>query len=142
MLDYAVRRICLLIPTLLITSLCLFFAMRTLPSQDAIELTLGPQVIHDNPGLADQQRKALGISGPLTKQYLRWVGGFVTGNWGKSLVSRHSIASEIKNRIPVSMEISLVSLFVTWVISFPLGVFAAVNQDRFPDYVLRTIAYA
>src|SRR2546421_8445563 len=109
MQEYAVRRVCLLVPTLFVTSVLLFFAMRTLPSQDAIELTLGPQVLHDNPGLADQQRKALGISGPLTKQYVHWVGGFVTGNWGKSLVSRHSIAGEIKNRIPVSMEISLIS---------------------------------
>jgi peptide/nickel transport system permease protein len=142
MLDYAVRRICLLVPTLVIASLALFFAMRTLPSQDAIELTLGAQVIHDNPGLADQQREALGISGSLYKQYFRWASGFVTGDWGKSLVSRHSIASEIKNRIPVSLEISFIGLFITWTISFPLGVWAAVQQDKFPDYFLRTVAYA
>jgi len=142
MLEYAVRRICLLIPTLIITSMLLFFAMRTLPSQDAIELTLGPQVMLDNPGLADQQRAALGISGPLYKQYWRWASGFVTGNWGKSLVSRHSISGEIKNRIPVSMEVTLISLFITWTVSFPLGVWAALEQDRFPDYFLRTAAYA
>ena len=58
MLEYAVRRVCLLIPTLFVTSVLLFFAMRTLPSQDAIELTLGPQVIHDNPGLAEWSRRA------------------------------------------------------------------------------------
>jgi peptide/nickel transport system permease protein len=142
MLEYAVRRVCLLIPTLFVTSICLFFAMRTLPSQDAIELTLGPQVLHDNPGLAEQQREALGISGSLTRQYLRWASGFVTGNWGKSLVSRHSIAGEIRNRIPVSLEISFIGLFITWTISFPLGILAAVYQDKFPDYFLRTGAYA
>jgi peptide/nickel transport system permease protein len=142
LLDYAIRRVLLLIPTLIITSLCLFYAMRTLPAEDAIELTLGPQAIADNPGIADQQRQALGLTGPLWKQYLKWAGGFVTGNWGKSLVSRHSIASEIKNRIPVSLEISFIALFVTWTVSFPLGVFAAVAQDKWPDYFLRTSAYA
>jgi peptide/nickel transport system permease protein len=57
-------------------------------------------------------------------------------------VTKGSIATELKNRIPVSLEISLISLAVTWMISFPLGVLAAVQQDRFADYFLRTLAYA
>jgi peptide/nickel transport system permease protein len=73
---------------------------------------------------------------------VRWASGFVTGNWGRSLVSHRPIFDELKNRIPVSFEISFIGLFFTWTISFPLGVFAAVCQDKWPDYALRTGAYA
>jgi peptide/nickel transport system permease protein len=120
----------------------LFFAMRILPPQDAVEIILGEEVLAQDPGLADQKRRELGIYGPLPEQYLRWVSGFVTGDWGKSLASRQPIGEELKNRIPVSMEISFIGLFFTWTISFPLGVLAAAYQDRFPDYFLRTGAYA
>jgi peptide/nickel transport system permease protein len=120
----------------------LFFSMRILPPEDAIEIIIGPEVLAQDPELADIKRRELGIYGPLHEQYLRWASGFLTGDWGLSLVSRHPIADELKNRIPVSMEISFVSLFITWTISFPLGVLAAVKQDQFPDYFLRTGAYA
>jgi peptide/nickel transport system permease protein len=120
----------------------LFFSMRILPPQDAVEIILGEEVMAQDPTLADQKRKELGIYGPLHEQYFRWASGFVTGDWGKSLASRQPIGEELKNRIPVSMEISFIGLFFTWTISFPLGVLAAVYQDRFPDYFLRTGAYA
>ena len=142
MLDYTVRRVLLLFPTLILGSMVLFFSMRLLPPQDAVELTLGAEALQQDPGLADEQRRALGIYGPLHEQYFRWASGFVTGDWGDSLVTRKPIANELKNRIPVSMEISFIALFFTWTISFPLGVLAAVKQDKFPDYVLRTGAYA
>ena len=142
MLDYAVRRVLLLIPTLVVGSLVLFFSLRTLPPRDIVELQIGEERLAEDPTLADQQRKALGISGPLYKQYIRWASGFVTGSWGKSLKSRQPIFGELKNRIPVSMELSFIGLFITWTVSFPLGVLAAVYQDKFPDYWLRTTAYA
>ena len=142
MLDYTIRRLLLLIPTLLAGSLVLFLAMRLLPPQDAVELILGEEVLEFDPELADIKRRELGIYGPLHAQYFRWVSGFGTGDWGKSLVTRHPIGDELKNRIPVSMELSFISLFITWTVSFPLGVLAAVFQDRFPDYGLRTAAYA
>lgn len=142
MLDYTVRRLLLLIPTLIVGSLVLFFAMRVLPPQDAVEIKLGAEALQADPGLADEQREKLGISGPLWRQYLEWAGGFLVGDWGTSLRSQQPITDELKNRIPVSFELSLVGLAFTWLVSFPLGVAAAVYQDKFPDYVLRTGAYA
>jgi peptide/nickel transport system permease protein len=142
MLDYAIRRVLLLIPTLLVGSALLFTVINVLPPRDAIELRIGEERLAEDPGLADAQRKALGIYGPLHERYFRWLTGFVTGDWGRSLVSQRSIFDELKNRIPVSMEISFIGLFFTWTISFPLGIFAAIAQDRWPDYVLRTGAYA
>jgi peptide/nickel transport system permease protein len=142
MLDYMLRRILLLIPTLVLGSIVLFVSMRTLPPQDAVELKIGAEALAEDPGLADEQRKALGIYGPLHEQYVRWAIGFVTGDWGRSLTSQQPIINELKNRIPVSFELSFIGLFFVWATSFPLGVLAAVAQDKFPDYFLRTAAYA
>jgi peptide/nickel transport system permease protein len=145
LLDYTIRRVMLLIPTLIIGSLVLFFALRLLPPEDFVEKHLvgtTPEVLANDPGLLDRRRAELGIYGPLHEQYFRWATGFVTGDWGKSLVTHRPIIEELKNRIPVSFEISFIALFFTWSISFPLGVLAAVQQDRFGDYFLRTAAYA
>jgi peptide/nickel transport system permease protein len=142
MLDYTIRRVVLLIPTLILGSMVLFFALRVLPPLDAVESRLGEDALRDDPGLADRQREKLGIYGPLHEQYLRWGTNFVTGDWGKSLVTQRSIFDELRNRIPVSMELSLIGLIFTYAVSFPLGVAAAVYQDKFPDYFLRTAAYA
>jgi peptide/nickel transport system permease protein len=142
MFDYAVRRLLLMIVTLFFGSIILFVSMRTLPPEDAIERRLTPEARRECPECADQQRRLLGIYGPLHNQYIRWATGFVTGDWGKSLLTAEPIVDELKRRIPVSVEIAFIGLFFTWAISFPLGILAAAHQDRFPDYSLRTIAYA
>jgi len=142
LLEYTLKRLLLLVPTLILGSMVLFFAMRTLPPKDAIELRLGDEAIHNDPELLGDTRKDFGIHGPLHEQYFRWATGFVSGEWGTSLVSQRPIFDELKHRIPVSFELSMIALFVTWVLSFPLGIYASINQDKFPDYVLRTGAYA
>lgn len=141
MLDYAARRVLLLIPTLIIGSMVLFFALRLLPPRDAIDIQMGEYAV-EHPEAAEAARAQLGLSGPLWRQYVHWATGFVSGSWGKSLSTRQPIVNELKNRIPVSFELSFFALAITWIVSFPLGVICGVFQDRLPDYVLRTTAYA
>jgi peptide/nickel transport system permease protein len=141
LLDYAIRRVLLLLPTLLVGSMVLFFSMRLLPPKDAVDLQLGEYAV-EHPEAAEQARAELGLSGPLLQQYGRWATGFVTGDWGKSLQSRRPIMDELRNRIPVSFELSFFALLITWTVSFPLGMLCGIFQDRLPDYVLRTGAYA
>jgi peptide/nickel transport system permease protein len=140
MTQYALRRILLLIPTLVIMSVVLFVVIRVLPKQDAVALTIGEQRV-DNPGAIEQMRQQLGLDGPLWNQYLRWAKGFVTGDLGKSIHTQRAISKELKFRIPVSFELSFIALAFTWGISFPLGILSAVFQDRAPDYILRGGAY-
>jgi peptide/nickel transport system permease protein len=137
---YAIRRILLLFPTLIMMSIALFIVIRVLPPQDAIERELGDLIV-DDPDAARLLRKELGLDGPLAQQYLTWVTGVVRGDLGKSLHTRRPISDELVFRIPVSFELSIIGLFFTWIISFPLGILAAVYQDRAPDYVLRGGAY-
>lgn len=141
MLDYAIRRVLLLILTLVVGSIVLFVSLKTLPPRDAVEVKLGPDIIRDDPQLVEDYRRMLGIYGPLHEQYLRWAVGFLTGNWGKSMMTERPIFQELKSRIPVSMELSFIGLLVTWLISFPLGVWAAIRQDSVTDYIVRIVAY-
>jgi hypothetical protein len=76
MFDYAVRRLLLMIVTLFLGSIILFVSMRTLPPEDAIERRLTPEARQQCPECADEQRRLLGIYGPLHKQYIRWATGF------------------------------------------------------------------
>lgn len=144
MLDYSIRRIILLLPTLIFGSMVLFFSMKVLPVQDAADLQLQSLDLQTEEGeeAARILRRELGMDVPLWRAYTRWASGFITGDWGKSLHTKQSITDELKNRVPVSFELSIIGLFFTWAISFPLGVLAAVFQDGKPDYILRTGAYA
>jgi len=94
-----------------------------------------------DPRLKQDLARALGISGSIPRQYLEWLADAVRGDFGKSLHTRRPILDDLKRRIPVSFELSLIGLFFTWAISFPLGIISAVYQDRLPDYVLRGGAY-
>lgn len=120
----------------------LFVALHELPPLDAVDRKFDEEIRLLEPELIEQERERLGIAGPLHEQYFRWAKGFITGDWGNSLVTQKPIFDELKKRIPVSIELSLFSLFFVWVISFPLGIYSAIRQDSFPDYALRTGAYA
>ncbi len=140
MTQYAFRRVILLIPTLLAMSITLFIVIRVLPPEDAIEREIGEQRV-DNPNAIADLRKQLGLDASLTRQYFNWLTGIFQGDLGKSIHTRRPIGKELTFRIPVSFELSVIGLFFTWAISFPLGVMSAVFQDKAPDYVFRGGAY-
>jgi len=112
-LDYAIRRVLLLLFTLVIGSIVLFTAIRTLPPQDAADRRIPLEARIENPDAVRQYREALGIHGPLYEQYLRWATSFLTGDWGRSLLTEQPIIDELKQRIPVSLELSLIGFFFT-----------------------------
>lgn len=142
MRQYALRRILLIPPTLFALSAILFVVLRVLPPMDAAEvLVITNEQLAADPEAVEKLREFLGITGTLPEQYFRWASGLVRGDLGRSLHTKRPIADELKTRIPVSIELSLIGLFFTWVISFPLGVASAVYQDKAPDYVLRGGAY-
>jgi peptide/nickel transport system permease protein len=142
MREYAIRRLLLIPPTLIVLSILLFVVLRVLPPMDAAEtLVVTDEQLASDPEAIERLREFLGLTGSLPEQYLRWAGGILRGDLGKSLHTKRPIRDELKTRIPVSMELSLIGLFFTWTISFPLGVLSAVYQDKAPDYILRGGAY-
>ena len=142
MMDYVVRRFLLMGVVMTLASMLLFVILFELPAIDMVERKLGETVLEENPEAIEMERERLGFNRPLYVQYWDWATGFLTGNWGNSYDTQTPIFDELKKRIPVSLELSLFTLFVVWFTSLPLGIIAAVKQDSATDYVLRTGAYA
>jgi peptide/nickel transport system permease protein len=149
---YIIRRIALIIPTLLLVSIIVFLTVRFVPgslidlmaSQAVGESDVTPEEI------AEQIRHDLGLDQPVWKQYMRWLGawqqedgtysGILQGNLGKSLWSQRPILEEIVGKIPISVELGIMAITAALLIAFPIGIYSAIRQDTAGDYVGRSFA--
>ncbi|MFN0073798.1 MAG: ABC transporter permease [Chloroflexota bacterium] len=140
MQQYILRRLVLFVPTMLLASLATFFIMRALPGDVALVI-LGGEA--NSPAALEQletYREALGLRDPLPVQYGRWMWSLVNGEFGgRSLADREPISAILARRVPVTLQLAFYALVISLVISVPLGVIAAVHQDRWPDYAVRLV---
>ncbi len=137
---YIIRRLLLLIPTLLIVTIIVFCAVRFVPGS-VIELMASQIGEAENMEEAIQTIKHnLGLDVPIYVQYGRWLGGILTGNLGKSLWTGRSISEELLNRLPVSVELGILALITALLIALPIGILSAIRQDTAADYIGRSIA--
>ncbi len=145
---YIIRRLLLVIPTLWLVTVIVFFFIRLVPG-DVAEMMVTEQT--DITGLTVETFRAeLGLDVPAYIQYGRWVGvvrnkdgeyaGLFQGNLGTSLWSRRPVLEQIIPRLPVSFELGLLALVVSQLIALPVGIYSAVRQDTGGDYIGRTLA--
>jgi peptide/nickel transport system permease protein len=146
MQKYILQRLLLTIPTLFIITVITFVGLRVVVPQDVIDVMIG-NFGREDPELRAYLEGELGLSGSVPEQYADWVGlswfwggptGILQGDLGESLYSGRSVVSELKRRVPVSIELGLWGLFMAVATSVPLGVIAALRQDKWPDYILRS----
>ena len=131
---YALRRLLLAIPTLLIVSLVIFFIFRMLPGDAAlIEVSEGGRSSVD-PAQYQRAIKELGLDRPAIEQYGSWIWGLLRGDGGNSLVSGRPVFEVLAKSIPVTVELAFLALLIGLIISLPLGVMSAVKQDQMWDY--------
>ncbi len=138
---YLIRRVLLFVPTLLIASLIVFGVMRFLPGDVALVILGGDE---EASGFyqedLDNLRRQLGLLDPFYVQYGRWLWSMVSGGYGgESLVNKEPIGEILGRRAPVTLQLTLLTMTIAIVVSLPLGVVAALNQDRWLDYVARTM---
>jgi peptide/nickel transport system permease protein len=141
---YLVRRVLLFIPSLLLASIAIFTAMRVLPGDVALVI-LGnnESPSGDNTQLLESYRQALGLHDPLPVQYARWMWSLVDGEWGgTSLIQHDPIGSIVTQRLPVTLELVILTFVLSWMVSIPLGTLAAFRHNRWPDYTVRLITIA
>ena len=136
MTAYLVRRLLLVIPTLLVVMLLVFSILRLLPG-DVVKLMVAEQNYAAD---EDAMRRELGLDKPVPVQFAQWTGDVLTGNFGKSLWTKQSIAAELRNRFPVSIELGVFAVLIGLLIALPVGVVSAVLQDGWLDYGARSIA--
>jgi peptide/nickel transport system permease protein len=136
---YVLQRILLAIPTIILISILTFVILRVALPSSVVDNILGEYGRND-PQLRQRITDELGLSASIPKQYLKYMGGVLQGNLGKSLHNGRSVTSELKRRVPVSFELGLWGQLAAISFAIPVGVYAAVNQDKFPDYGLRSFA--
>ena len=137
---YVIRRLLLIIPTLLILSVIVFLLVRFIPG-DVIDVM--QQEMMFTAGGIDREglERALGLDLPMHVQYGRWIGDIVLhGNLGKSLLGRFSVREKIAGRLPVTIQLGATALVIGLLIALPVGIYSAIRQDTAADYVGRSVA--
>jgi len=140
---YVLRRLLLLLPTLLGISVVIFLVMRIVPGDVALLIVTGGG--EGSGGVVRQEslnavRKELGLDKPLHLQYVAWMGDVLRLNGGASLWSGRSVADEVKRRFPVTLELALMTFMISLLISLPTGVLSALRQDTWSDYMFRVVS--
>jgi peptide/nickel transport system permease protein len=140
MRSYIMRRLILLIPTLFLVTLIVFFSVRFIPGSIVDLMTSqlsasGGEVIQK----ADIEA-ILGLDKPVYIQYFNWMGHAVRGDLGESLWQGRDITSDIISKIPISLELGFLAILTGLCISLPIGIYSAIRQDTMGDYIGRSIA--
>jgi peptide/nickel transport system permease protein len=137
MVTYIVRRILLMIPTLLGAVTLIFLLMRLLPGDVALYILGSGESSEVNKQALQQIREDLGLDQPLLVQYGQWLWGAVRLDFGNSYWTRQPVTEELKRRYPITANLAVMSLLVGTLIAIPVGVLSAVRQDTLADYAAR-----
>ena len=129
MLEFLVRRAFISAVTLLLISLIVFTGVRMIPG-DPARVLAGTDA--DAAGL-EEIREKYGLNAPLPLQYVRWLGLAVRGDLGESIRTRTSVAWTVAIKLPITIELTLLSLLVALTIAIPAGVIAAVRRNTVWD---------
>ena len=138
MLSNIGRRVVTVIPTLIGVVIVTFLLTRVLPGDPAVYFA-GPAA---TPESIAEVRKTLGLDRPLPEQFVRYVQDLSRGDFGLSLTTGQSVASDIASRLPASAELTLFGLIISILIAVPLGIAAAVRQGSIIDHACRVVATA
>ena len=138
MLSFLLRRLVVVVlPTLFGISILVFGAMHLIPGSFVdVAIGLGPDV---SPEQRDAMAARYGLDAPLPVQYLRWLGNVLQGDLGDSLRTGDPVAGEILNRLPATLELTLLATVVSLIIAIPAGIVAAVDRGGPLDMVLRVV---
>lgn len=137
MLQYVIRRLLIMIPTLLAISLVAFIIIQ-LPPGDYLTTVITNAAARGesiDPAEVARLERQYGLDQPIVLQYFDWLGGLLVGDWGYSFEYNRPVSELIWERIGWSFVISILSLLVVWFVAFPLGVFSAVRQHSWGDYI-------
>ena len=151
---YIIRRLLLIIPTLILLSILVFLSVRFIPG-DIIDTMVGDMM--RDLGHVDREalEHMLGLDVPVYVQYGRWIGvlptpdwvtgesrfnGILQGSLGKSLLGGWPVEVEIFIRLPVTLELGVLAIVIGLLIALPVGIYSAIRQDTAADYLGRTFA--
>ncbi len=135
---YALRRILLVIPSLLGISVVLFSILALAPGDPFGELVTNPNV---PPAVAAALRAKFGLDDPIWLRYLHWLAAMLHGDWGFSFVSRMNVDTLILQRLPVTIAVLGAAQILAILVAVPVGVLAAARPYSLFDQVANTLAF-
>lgn len=137
---YAAKRLLQLIP-ILIGITFLSFAMMWIAGSDAVTQKFDNTGTVVSQDVIDAAKAELGLDKPFLEQYFTWLGNLVQGDMGTSYVSGKDVFSTFVSKLPATLLLTATSILLTIIISIPLGILAAVKQNRFTDYLIRFCSF-
>jgi peptide/nickel transport system permease protein len=141
MIRYIVKRLLLMIPTLLGVAVLIFLLMRVVPG-DIVELRFAGESAFASKQNLDLERARLGLDQPVWKQFLTWIRGLAVLDFGTSMWTGAPIREEIRLRFALSLQLAIMATVVAVLLAIPLGVLAALRQDTWVDYAVRIFSIA
>jgi peptide/nickel transport system permease protein len=138
MLSLIGKRLMFAIPSLIGVVIVTFLLTRALPGDPAAYFA-GPAAGKE---AIEQVRKKLGFDRPLIEQFVRYTADLAKGDHGNSLTTGQPVATELKNRLPASAELTLLGLLLSIVIAIPLGIIAATRPGSWIDHLCRVTTTA
>jgi peptide/nickel transport system permease protein len=132
---YIIKRLLSLIPVLIGVSLIVFFLVRLIPGS-ALQMYMGTQV-EATPEQMEELKRLFGEDKPVPILYLEWAGDLLRGDFGYSLRTGRPVLPDILNRLPISLELTILSLIMALIIGIPLGVYSSLRQNTFGDFASR-----
>jgi peptide/nickel transport system permease protein len=142
MRTYILRRIVLMIPTLLGAVTLIFLIMRLLPGDVALYILGSDESSEMNREALQRIRSELGLDQPLIVQYGEWIWKALRFDFGNSYWTRQPVLDELGRRYPMTANLAILSLILGTLIAIPIGVLSAVRQDTMVDYAARIFSIA
>ncbi len=140
MKKYVTKRLLQLLPILLVITF-LSFGMMRLAGSDAVLQKMENTGMVVSQEVLEKARAELGLNKPFLTQYFVWLGNLLRGDMGTSYISGKEVFPAFVSKLPATLLLSGVSLLLTVMISIPLGILAAVKQNRFTDYLIRVASF-
>lgn len=129
---YAAKRIAQAIPVIFIVMTIVFFMVHLIPGNPAYVI-LGAQASSEQIKVLEKQ---LGLDKPIYLQYVDWMGKVMRGNLGQSVITNKSIIEELWIRFPITLSLVIYSLIIAVIVSYPLGIIAAVSRGTLKEYIV------
>ena len=144
MRTYILRRVVVNIPVIWLVATLVFFATSVLPGDFVAQRIAAQDPTSTDPALRQAQidavRKDLGLDKPVVQRYFIYLGNLLRGDFGISYQTRESALQGMKEGLPYSLQLALMSLAISILTSIPIGIISAIRQDSIVDYVLRVFA--
>src|SRR5690606_9470587 len=138
MLGYVLRRILMMIPTLLGVAIITFFILRVVPG-DIVEVKMRGDGAIVSVEAIEAERKRLGLDQPLGVQFVNWMTGLATFDFGNSMWTGRPVTQEIAGRFALTFQTALLATLFAVLVAVPLGTVSALWRGTWVDYTMRLL---